>query len=64
LALQCGVAIAMLQFITATHRRRDTPLVKSEELPELMAAVPAWTLDTANARLVRKFTAKNFSAGG
>ncbi len=42
---------------------RDTPLVSAAELPQLLAAVPAWTHDEARHLLVRKFTARNFMAG-
>jgi pterin-4a-carbinolamine dehydratase len=45
---------------------RDTPLISEDELPALLEAVPAWELDRqmpGGARLVRRFTAKNFMAG-
>mmetsp|Transcript_13066 Transcript_13066/g.23048 ORF Transcript_13066/g.23048 Transcript_13066/m.23048 type:complete len:179 (-) Transcript_13066:745-1281(-) len=40
-----------------------TPKVTSEEMPELLKALPAWTLVDAahNNALVRKFTAKGFT---
>jgi len=39
---------------------KDTPLVPKEEVPELLKAVPAWSLQDGGKLLSRKFTARNF----
>lgn len=40
----------------------DTPTVPSEQLPQYMAALPAWQLSADQASISRRFVAKNFVA--
>jgi hypothetical protein len=53
---------SLINYLFATHAYRDTPLVPAEELPELLKAVPAWSLNPERTMLTRKFTARNFMA--
>jgi hypothetical protein len=48
---------------TPALSHRDTPTVTEEELPPLLAAVPAWRLSADRRSIARSFTAKNFKAG-
>jgi len=38
--------------------------VPKEEMPKLLAAIPAWNLVDEDSAISRKFVARNFKAGG
>lgn len=42
---------------------RDTPAVPAQDMPELLAAIPAWQLSADGKSIHRAFVAKNFVQG-
>ena len=63
-SLPTGILPLALKLICHKYAIRDTPRLSSEEITDLLPAVPDWETNAERTCISKSFVAKNFKAGG